>query len=216
LIEAHEHERARLARELHDDINRRMALLAVSLDRLKQTVPDSETQWEEQIKEASKQVADITKDVQEVSHRLHSSKLEILGLSAAAKSFCQEFSERQHVEIEYHSEYVPRELSSQISLSLFRILQEALQNAAKHSGSRSFRVLITGKANHIELMVHDSGRGFEVEEAIRGRGLGLTSMKERIKLVGGELSIQSNSQHGTTLHANVPLGLRSKSVGYPA
>jgi PAS domain S-box-containing protein len=205
LIEAQEQERSRLARELHDDINQRMGLLAVSLDRIKRNVPSSAVQFEQQIDEARKQVADIAQDVQTVSDRLHTPKLAILGLTAAAKSLCREFSELHRVQIECRSEGVPKELPRRVSLSLFRVLQEALQNAAKHSGSRHFRVALTGGVNKVELTVHDSGRGFELEEAIRGRGLGLTSMRERLKLVDGRLSIDTHPQRGTTLHAQVPL-----------
>lgn len=212
LIEAQEQERSRLARELHDDINQRMALLAVSLERIKQNLRRSATPMGLQIEEAGKQVSDIATDVQALSHRLHSSKLELLGLAAAAKGFCQEFAELFHVKIEFHSKQVPRELPPQVSLALFRILQEALQNAAKHSGSRHYQVFLAGKANEVELTVHDSGRGFELEEAFRSRGLGLTSMKERIKLVDGDLSIDSRLRHGTTVHARVPFGAKTKSA----
>ena len=147
-----------------------------------------------------------------MSHRLHSSKLEILGLAATAKCFCEEFSERHHFEIEYHSEDVPKELPPQISLTLFRILQEALQNAAKHSCSKQFRVLLRGSGNHIELTVRDSGKGFELENAIKSCGLGLASMRERIKLVDGEILIESESQKGTTLRASVPVVFRNNSM----
>jgi PAS domain S-box-containing protein len=213
LIEAQEQERSRLACELHDDINQRMGLLAVSLDSMKRNVPSSAVQFEQQIDEARTQVADIAQDIQIVSDRLHTSKLEILGLTAAAKSLCREFSELHHVDIECRSQGVPKELPRKVSLSLFRILQEALQNAAKHSGSRHFQVALTGGANEVELTVHDSGRGFELEEAIKGRGLGLTSMRERLKLVDGRLSIDSHPQRGTTLHAQVPLGSNGRSAG---
>jgi len=212
LIEAQEHERSRLARELHDDIIQRMAMLAVSVDRMKLGVPSSAAQLGQQMEEASRQIANITNDLQAVSHRLHSPKLKLLGLVAAAESFCQEFSELHHVEIEYRSENVPKELSPDISLSLFRILQEALQNAAKHSGAWRFQVSLTSRANEIELTVHDSGSGFELEEAIKGHGLGLTSIKERIKLVDGELSIDSQLQRGTTIRARVPVHPRMRSV----
>jgi PAS domain S-box-containing protein len=200
LIEAHEEERTWVARELHDDINQRLALLAVQLDDLKPG-------------EARKQVEDLASDIQTLSHRLHSPKLEYLGLEAAVASFCRELSDRQGVDIDFHPENVPRELSREISLSLFRVLQEALQNAVKHSGSRNFQVSLKGEANEIELTVHDSGIGFNPEEAIKGRGLGLTSMRERLKLVNGDLSIEAQLQHGTTIRARVPLHPETKATG---
>jgi len=101
----------------------------------------------------------------------------------------------------------------EIALCLFRVLQEALQNAVKHSGARHFRVSLTSSTNEIELIVHDSGTGFEPEEALKGRGLGLTSMKERLKLVDGRLSIESKPQAGTIIHARVPLNPATKSAG---
>jgi signal transduction histidine kinase len=121
--------------------------------------------------------------------------------------------DRQGVEIEFHSEHIPKELPREISLCLFRVLQEALQNATKHSGTQQFQVSLRGGVNEIELRVHDSGIGFAPEEAIKGRGLGLTSMQERLKLVDGQLSIDSKPQHGTTVQARVPLHPKAKSAG---
>jgi len=212
LIEAHEEERTRLARELHDDINQRLALLAVSLNDLKQSLPVASIELGRKIEEAGQQVSDVGNDVQALSHRLHSSKLEYLGLERAASGFCREFSDQQGVEIDFHSENVPHQLAPEISLSLFRVLQEALQNAAKHSGASHFQVSLKGQANEVELIVHDSGIGFDPEQAIKGRGLGLTSMKERLKLVDGQLSIDSKPQHGTTIQARVPLSSKMKSA----
>ena len=116
------------------------------------------------------------------------------------------------MEIEFHSENIPKELPKEISLCLFRVLQEALQNAIKHSGSRQFQVSLKSGASEIELTVRDSGIGFETDEAIKGPGLGLTSMHERLKLVNGQLSIDSKPQRGTTIQARVPLNPRMKSA----
>jgi len=212
LIEAHEEERTRLARELHDDINQRLALVAVSLSGLKESLPAGAVELGRKIDEASKQISDVGNDVQALSHRLHSSKLEILGLTKATVSFCKELSERQGVKIDVHAESVPQDLPKEVSLCLFRVLQEALQNATKHSGVTYFQVSLIGGSSEIELTVHDSGIGFKPEEAVRGRGLGLTSMKERLKLVDAQLSIDSKPQHGTTIRARVPLTQRMKSA----
>jgi PAS domain S-box-containing protein len=198
LIEAHEEERTRIARELHDDIGQRLVLLAWHLGSSNGNL--------------RKQVEDLANDVQALSHSLHSPKLELLGLAAAADGFCGELSDRQRVEIEFHSENIPKELPKEISLCLFRVLQEALQNAIKHSGSRQFQVSLKSGASEIELTVRDSGIGFETDEAIKGPGLGLTSMQERLKLVNGQLSIDSKPQRGTTIQARVPLNPRMKSA----
>src|SRR4029077_4813140 len=198
LIEAQEEERTRIARELHDDIGQRLVLLAWHLGSSNGNL--------------RKQVEDLANDVQALSHSLHSPKLELLGLAAAADGFCGELSDRQRVEIEFHSENIPKELPKEISLCLFRVLQEALQNAIKHSGSRQFQVSLKSGASEIELTVRDSGIGFETDEAIKGPGLGLTSMQERLKLVNGQLSIDSKPQRGTTIQARVPLNPRMKSA----
>ncbi len=212
LIEAHEEERTRLARELHDDISQRLALLSLHLQRVKHSPPASAAELEQEIGAAIQQTTDLATDIQALSHRLHSSKLEIVGLAAAAAGFCEELSDRQRVEIDFHSENISKTLPPGISLCLFRVLQEALQNAIKHSGSRRFRVLLKGQVDDVELTVQDSGVGFDPQEAIRGRGLGLTSMKERLGLVGGQLSIHSEVGRGTTIQARVPLSSPTQSV----
>jgi PAS domain S-box-containing protein len=212
LIQAQEEERAWIARELHDDINQRLALLAVNLDRLMQDLPASTAEFKQQTVEARKEVEELVNDIQALSHRLHSSKLELTGLARAAASFCKELADHQRVEIDFHSENIPKDLSKEISLCLFRVLQEALQNATKHSGSRHFQVSLSVESNEIYLTVQDSGSGFDPAEAMKGRGLGLTGMKERLKLVNGDLSIDSQRQAGARIHARVPLGLRKKSA----
>jgi PAS domain S-box-containing protein len=205
LIEAHEQERARIARELHDDFVQRLALLTVQLDEVEQDIPDSGSEIRRRIGELRNQTVEITNDVQLLSHQLHSPKLEFLGIVGATKNFCKEFGERQRVEIDFQSHDMPAPLPTDLSLPLFRVLQEALRNAAKHSGEGSFEVKLWGSAEDIQLTVSDRGVGFDLEAATKGTGLGLTSMQERLRLVGGELSINSRLQRGTTIHARVPL-----------
>ena len=210
LIEAQEEERTRIARELHDGINQQIALLAVRLDGLNLRVSAPELRRE--VGTVKQQVDDLGSDVQALSHRLHSSKLEHLGLASAAAGFCKESADLQNVQIDFHSENIPRDLSPEICLCLFRVLQEALQNAIKHSGSQHVQVSLASGSEGIELTVQDSGIGFEPGEALKGRGLGLTSMKERLKLVDGQISIDSKPQHGTTIQARVPLSPKMKSA----
>jgi PAS domain S-box-containing protein len=213
LIEAHEEERTWIARELHDDLNQRIALLAVNLEELKKDLPASKGQVSSRIKEAQVRVSDLASDIQALSHRLHSSKLEYLGLAAAAEGFCKELSAGQNVEIAFQSRGIPKDLPQEISLCLFRVLQEALQNAVKHSGARRFEVFLVGALNEIELTVHDSGVGVDLQKAMSGHGLGFTSMRERMKLIDGHLSIDLKPQGGTTIRAKVPLGPRMKVAG---
>lgn len=213
LIEAQEEESARIARELHDDINQRVTLLALGLEDMKERLPTPVAQLEAEIAKLHRQTIDLANDVQALSHRLHSSKLALLGLTAAAGSFCREFSDRQKVEIDFQFSNVPENLPSDISVCLYRVLQEALQNAVKHSGSRQLRVVLTGDLEGVELTVRDTGIGFDPKEVAKKHGVGLISMKERLKLVGGQLSIESQPHAGTTIRACVPLKPMTKSAG---
>ena len=212
LIEAHEEERTWIARELHDDVNQRIALLAIELDRWNQQLPPSAIEFHDHIHHASQRLSDIAADIQALSHRLHSSKLEYLGIVAGAKSFCKELSEQQKVEIDFSHSDIPRSVPKEISLCLFRVLQETLQNAVKHSGVRYYKVELHGTEGEIQLTVSDLGVGFDPQEAIHHRGLGLLSMRERMLLVSGEISIQSRPGSGTTIHARVPFSSSSDSV----
>jgi signal transduction histidine kinase len=182
------------------------------MGRLEQDVPESSVGLRNRLQEEIKHLSDIGSEIQALSHRLHSSKLEYLGLAAAASSFCRELSDQQKVEIEFYSGDIPKKLPQEISLCLFRVLQEALQNAAKYSGSKRFQVTFSNTSGEIHLTVRDSGIGFDLEEALKGHGLGLTSMKERLKLVDGKLSIDSQLRGGTTINASVPLSPGPKSA----
>jgi len=204
LIEAQEEERTWIGRELHDDINQRLALLAVELDRWSQSNP-SIPGLSEQMRYAQERISQIAKDVQGLSHRLHSSKLEYLGLATAANSFCKELAGQSKVEVQFSHAGIPRSVPKEVSLCLFRVLQEALQNAVKHSGVKSFTVDLRGTEEAIELTVSDIGSGFEEQDAFTRDGVGLISMRERLHLVHGELSVKSKTGAGTTIHARVPL-----------
>jgi len=212
LIEAHEEERAWIARELHDDFNQRVALLAVIFESVKQDVPATSGPARRRIEEACQSVLELGRDIQALSHRLHSSKLEYLGLPAAAAGLCQELAARQNIEIDFHADDIPKSLPKEISLCLFRVLQEALQNATKHSGTAHFEVSLKSALNEIHLSVHDSGIGFDPDKLVESHGLGLISMKERLKLIDGQLCIDSKPQVGTTVHARVPLSPKVKSA----
>jgi PAS domain S-box-containing protein len=205
LIEAHEVERTWIARELHDDIGQQLALLANNLALMEQDLPDSIAEIRNRVSEQLKRVHGISADVQAISHRLHSSKLRYLGIVAAAKGFCQEFSEQHKVEIDFTHADIPPAVPEEISLCLFRVMQEALQNAVKHSGARHIDVDLRGAPDGIHLTVHDAGLGFHPETAKNSRGLGLVSMQERINLVKGTISITSRPQSGTEINVRVPL-----------
>ena len=212
LIESQEQERSRIGRELHDDINQRLALLAVELDRLGQSA--STKDLHDRVQEFKGRVMEIATDVQGLSHQLHSSKLEYLGLAAAAKSFCREISEMHNVRIDFTQNGVPRNLPEEVALCLFRVLQEALQNAVKYSGADHFEVDLFGTSADIQLRVRDFGRGFSVNDAMKTKGLGLVSMRERVNLVKGEIVIKSKPMAGTeiTVHVPVPIADRASEV----
>jgi PAS domain S-box-containing protein len=209
LIEAHEEERTRIARELHDDINQRLAVISVRVGYLTQA-PAAD--FDRQIGDVSQEIAELAADVQALSHGLHPPKLELLGLQAAAAGLCDELSRRHDVTIDARFENIPMTLPPEISLCLYRVLQEALQNVVKHSVSRHAHVSLNGDIDAIHLTVEDSGAGFHPHEAMSGPGLGLTSMRERLKAVGGQLSIRSQQGRGTMIHAVAPLRLTTAST----
>ena len=206
LIEAQESERARIARDLHDDIGQRLALLTVALEHVK-GLPTDSSEALHCLEALQQQTAEISADVQALSHELHPPRLLHLGGVIAMRGFCNELSVQKNVEIAFRDENVPGNMPLDVSLCLFRVLQEALQNAVRHSGVRHVDVQLRGVGDAIHLTIRDHGVGFDVESAGRGLGLGLTSMKERLKLVGGELFIESQSTRGTTVLARAPVRL---------
>jgi len=211
LIEAQERERTRIARELHDDIGQQIALLAMELDHPKH-FSDFGVEFQSYIDNLRTRVLEIGTQVQAISHRLHSSKLEYLGLVAATKSFCNELAEQHSVKIEFTSDGVPFTLRQDLSICLFRILQEALTNAVKHSGVKDFQVKLLGAGKEIQLTVRDSGVAFDVEAAMRKQGIGLISMQERVSLARGTISIVSEPTRGTEVNVRVPLCEVTESI----
>lgn len=202
LIEAQEQERARIGRELHDDIAQRLAMLAIELEQLQHNPSEVQSRVEDLRNRAN----EISDDIQALSHELHSSKLEYLGLVGGMRSWCKEFGERQMMEINFNGHDMPS-LPKEVSLCLFRVLQEALNNAAKHSQARRVDVQLW-EDSEIHLVISDLGKGFDVDAALQGHGLGLTSMKERVRLVNGTIAMDSKPMGGTTIHVRVPMESR--------
>ncbi len=211
LIEAQEQERSRIGRELHDDIAQRLAMVAIELQQLHQD-PLVWPEVRSRMGGLQNRISEIATDIQSLSHELHSAKLQYLGITGAMRGFCHEFAEQQKVEIEINAHDLPTPLSPDISLCLFRVLQEALHNSAKHSGVKRFEVRLWGTSEEIHLTIKDSGAGFDRDAAKASRGLGLISMEERLKLVKGTLSIESQPKGGTTIHARVPFDSGSDSA----
>jgi signal transduction histidine kinase len=202
LIQSQEQERARIGRELHDDINQRIAMLAVELEHLQ----DNPAEVQTRLPELRAQTMELSNDVQAMSHDLHSSKLEYLGVVAGMKSWCREFSERQAMEIDFKSD-ISSVVPLDVGICLFRVLQEALNNALKHSGVKRIEVQLREESGEIHITIRDLGKGFDLEAVRQGRGLGLTSMQERVRLVNGTITIESKPMGGTTIHVQVPVEL---------
>jgi PAS domain S-box-containing protein len=200
LVEAQEQERARIARELHDDVNQRLALLTIELEQLS----EDPSRVRRRLQELKERITNISTDIHAVAHDLHSSKLEYLGVAAGMKSWCREFAERRKLEVDCRHG-VRSALPTEIGLCLFRVLQQALDNAAKHSGVKRIEVQLHEEPGEVHLIVSDSGRGFDVEAVKQGKGLGLTSMRERVRLVNGTIAIASRPMGGTTIHVRVPI-----------
>ena len=202
LMQAQEEERTRIARELHDDVCQRLAALRMEVDMLLQQLPAGHA-LQPALAEVSRQSAEIGTDIQALSHRLHSSKLALLGLPAAAGACCREMSAQHAVGIGFTHQHVPAQLPEEIKIGLFRVMQEALMNAVKHSGASQIEVSLLGRDGDVELQVVDHGVGFNPAEALQQRGLGLISMRERLALIGGELFVHSHRGGGTTIRAVV-------------
>lgn len=221
LIEAQEKERARIARDLHDDICQHLIVLSIKLERIMTTSESSPAQIERRttelehirkIQHASQECAEIARSVQALSHELHSSNLDYLGLVGAISGFCEEFSEQHRVAVEFTTANVPDSLPRDSSLCVFRVLQEALRNAIKHSGVLRFEVSLQGSPYEVELEVSDAGVGFDPGTAQATGGLGLVSMRERVQMVKGTISIESKVNGGTRIRISVPVSERDSCV----
>jgi signal transduction histidine kinase len=220
LLEAQEEERRRIARELHDDICQKLALLSTELVQANRSANGSTEATKGTLEEIQQHCSEIASDVQSLSHQLHNSKLEYLGIVTAIRGLCSELRKQCDVSIEFKDENVPMRLPENISLCLFRVAQEALHNAVKYSGTRQFQVEMRAGKNEVELIVTDAGAGFDIEEALTNRGLGLVSMQERVHLVHGRFAVESRPGSGTKIVAAVPLfdsnsGTSTNVVGYP-
>ena len=204
LVRAQDEERARIARELHDDVNQRLAVLALQLQELKRSTLNSISWHNQKIDALAKLTSEISADVRKVSHRLHPAILDFLGLAAALAEFCNEFARLNQMEIQFVHHQVPPILPREVVLCFYRVAQEAIRNAQKHSGCRQARVELIGVSNSIRMSVSDSGAGFD-PASVQGDRLGLVSMAERFRSLGGELSVQSRPGYGTCIEARVLL-----------
>jgi PAS domain S-box-containing protein len=203
-IEAQEAERRRVARELHDDLNQRLALLAMELDLISQRPPGSRLEVTRRMQDLSARVRELSTSVHDLSHQLHPSKLEHLGLKAALRGLCNEVGQHHGLTVEFAAVDVPDSIPEGVAVCLYRIAQEALRNVVKHAHTDRARVELKGSASRLGLTVADCGVGFDLA-ARNEEGLGLVSMRERLALVRGRLIIDSQSGGGTRIAVCVPL-----------
>jgi len=203
LIAAQEEERSRIARELHDDLSQRLALLAIEIQALYNSSTANEPAGES-LASVRHRVNQISEDIHSLSHRLHPAILDRVGLVPALRSLCRELQTQSGIKLVFTCRNVPEAIPKHISVCLFRIVQEAIGNVVKHSGAEAADIELTGNAGHVRLRVVDLGLGFEQDSDHR-TGLGLVSMRERVRLVGGELSLRSHVSQGTVVQADIPL-----------
>lgn len=213
LINAQEKERSRLAAELHDDFSQRLAVLALGLETAAETLSSSSPVAKQQLVKLCNRASELGADLHTLSHRLHSSTLESLGLVPGASALCREFASQQGMKIDFSTKNVPPTVNQEVALCLFRIIQEGLRNLQKHSGAANAQVGLQKVGNKLLVTVRDQGRGFD-PAGINGReGLGIRSMQERVRLLGGRFEIHSAPGKGTSIEAWVPLelGLSAKA-----
>ena len=209
LIEAQDEERKRIAREIHDDYNQRVAMLAIDLEQLAENVGDSSGETSQTVHELFDRVSELGADLHSLSHRLHSSTLESLGLLAGLEAYCKEFAQQQGVQVDFVHENVPRGVPADAALCMFRITQEALRNIKRHSGANRAEVRLEQLDGMLHLSVSDRGRGINSNKPPAERGIGIHSMEERLRLLGGKLEIQSRPMEGTRIDAWLPLKMAS-------
>jgi signal transduction histidine kinase len=208
LIRAQEDERCRIARELHDDLQQRLALLAMQLDAI--ALGGDQPGLDGRARDLWRQTVEIASEVHRLSYRLHPSKLEALGLLATVQGYCRELSPHG-LRVAFTHEAVPEGIPADTALCVFRIIQESLQNVLKHSGAKEARLHMSGAGAALRVTVSDAGRGFDPGARPNG-GLGMVSMRERLHLVGGTMTIRSRPGHGTVIEFDVPFGGREQAA----
>jgi PAS domain S-box-containing protein len=205
LMNAQEKERARLARELHDDLSQSIALISIQLATLRNE-PKDLAYVKNRLDQFVSNLERLAVDVHRISHELHPARLTQLGLETALRGFCRELSAAHPLEIDFEAENLPRDLPQDISLCLFRVTQESLQNVIKHSGAASARVSVKLESGEVRLSVSDNGNGFDPSASKTKEALGLISIDERVRAVKGDAKVISAVGAGTKIEVRVPVG----------
>ena len=214
LMSRQEEERKRVARELHDDLSQRMALLCVDLEDHHLQLTSKGVDLGERVHEIQRRAKDISGDIHRVSYALYPSQLDDLGLGSALNGLCKETGRRHQIEIKFSQSNLPSTIPSEVDLCVFRVAQEAVDNIVKHSGARTASLSIEGRDGHIRLAVSDSGSGFEMKPEVLRSGMGFLSMTERLRILDGDISISSEPSGGTQIVAHVPIPLKGANKVY--
>ncbi|MGA8742090.1 MAG: ATP-binding protein, partial [Terracidiphilus sp.] len=212
LMNAQENERSRLASELHDDFSQRLALLALDLDNASELVDSAPDEAKQKLHCLMDSASELGADLHTLSHRLHSSTLEKLGLRAGLSALCREFTAQQGIKVDFTQNGIPRSIHPDAALALFRIVQEGLRNLKKHSGATKASVHLGKAGDNLHVLVADEGIGFDVKKIKRTLGLGIESMEERANLLGGRFEIDSKPGRGTRIEAWIPAQPKSRTV----
>jgi signal transduction histidine kinase len=212
LIAAQEVERKRIARELHDDLSQKLALLNLDIDQLSGSGRVASGDAVGRLREISRRTREIGRAVHDLSHELHPSILEIIGLAAAADGLCREISSKRDVDIRFEHAGVPADVPAPVALCLFRVIQEAVHNIVKHSGAKTASVRVSGDRGQLRLEIADVGRGFSLTDTDPA-GLGLVSMRERVNYLGGEITIITARGQGTRIEVRIPIAHRTADHG---
>jgi PAS domain S-box-containing protein len=210
LLSVQEEERRRLARELHDDLTQRLAVLAIDIGKLEIQSESSPEMFASKIKKIRERTVELSTDIHDISRQLHPAILDDLGLRQAIQSECTNFTKREGIAIKYESKDIPQVIPREVSVCFFRIVQEALRNIAKYAKVKEANVSLVGDNENITLVIRDSGIGFDMAQSASERGVGLVSMQERVRSVKGDFSIESEPGQGTVIRAVALLQGREK------
>lgn len=206
LIRVQEDERRRISRDLHDETIQQLAMVGFDMDGLRSRLPLPTEEIEKELQRLQSRISDLANEIRQICHQLHPSILEHMGLSRALQTYAEDFENREGIRVRFRSRHLPATIPRDIGMCLYRTAQECFQNVAKYARTDTVEVELVGFARSMRLTIRDYGVGFDpYRMRIRGEGLGFVSMKERIRLVNGQLTIRSRPGEGTQIIARVPL-----------
>jgi len=206
LFTVQEQERERIARDLHDDFAQRLAILQIQIETIAQEMSAADGAEMSRFRPVCRDLEKLGNDLRQLSHRLHPSLLDDLGLTKALRQLAEDFTERYNLPVRVSARNTPDEISGPVRLALYRIAQEALLNVAKHAGAATVNIALTGNARGLDLSIRDTGNGFYPKSKRHRTGLGLVSMAQRAELIEGTFELRSQPEEGTQVHVHVPAG----------